>query len=51
MLLAALFATSFSVARTYASTTQHQLPHVTCSGDGCNELDPETTECAAMLTQ
>jgi hypothetical protein len=45
-LLAALFATFMTVARTYASTTQQQRPHVTCSGNGCDGLDPEATGCA-----
>ena len=29
------------------STTPHLLPRVTCSGDGCNGLDPEQAGCAA----
>src|SRR6266566_2975920 len=46
MLLAALFAAYTGVARTFASTAQLQLPHVTCSGNGCNGLDPISTGCA-----
>ena len=46
MLLAALFAAYSGVARIFASTAQLQLPHVTCSGNGCNGLDPISTGCA-----
>ncbi len=45
-LLAALLAASGGIARTYASAAQHQLPHVTCIGNGCNGLDPVATGCA-----
>ena len=44
--LAALFTTYAGVSRIFASTAQPQLPHVTCSGNGCNGLDPVTTGCA-----
>ncbi len=30
-----------------ANTTQRSLPHVTCSGDGCDGLNPATTGCSA----
>jgi hypothetical protein len=38
-----------SVSRTTTgqTPTKHLLPHVTCSGNGCNGLDPEQTGCAA----
>ncbi len=45
-LLAALLAASGGIARTYASAAQPQWLHVTCIGNGCNGLDPETTGCA-----
>ncbi len=45
-LLAALFAAYTGVSRISASTAQHLLPHVTCSGNGCNGLDPISTGCA-----
>ncbi len=38
---------SASRTNTNVSTTQHLLPRVTCSGNGCNGLDPEQTGCAA----
>jgi len=46
MLLAAVFAAYTGVSRISASTAQHLLPHVTCSGNGCNGLDPVATGCA-----
>jgi hypothetical protein len=46
MLLIALFGTFSQVATSYAHTAQPQRPHVTCSGAGCNGLDPEATGCA-----
>ena len=46
MLLAALFAAYTGVSRISASTVQDLLPHVTCSGNGCNGLDPVSTGCA-----
>ena len=45
MLLAAVFAAYTGVSRSSASTAQHLLPHVTCSGNGCNGLDPVATGC------
>lgn len=45
-LLAALFAAYTGVSRISASTAQNLLPHVTCSGNGCNGLDPVSTGCA-----
>lgn len=36
-----------SKTSTKASTIQHVLASVTCSGNGCNGLDPEKTGCAA----
>ncbi len=30
----------------YAEASQHALPRVTCSGTGCNNLDPVQTGCA-----
>jgi hypothetical protein len=30
----------------YAQASQHALPQVTCSGNGCNNLDPVQTGCA-----
>lgn len=45
-LLAALFAAYTGVSRISASTAQHLLPHVTCSGNGCNGHDPVSTGCA-----
>jgi len=45
MLLAAVFAAYTGVSRISASTAQHLLPHVTCSGNGCNGLDPAVTGC------
>ena len=44
-LLAAVFAAYTGVYRISASTAQHLLPHVTCSGNGCNGLDPAVTGC------
>jgi len=44
-LLAAVFAAYTGVSRISASTAQHLLPHVTCSGNGCNGLDPAVTGC------
>ena len=44
-LLAAVFAAYTGVSRISASTAQHLLPHVTCSGNGCNGLDPVATGC------
>ena len=44
-LLAAVFAAYTGVSRISASTAQHLLPHVTCSGFGCNGLDPVSTGC------
>lgn len=50
VLLAAIFVeaayASVSRANTNGSTAQHLLPRVTCSGNGCNGLDPEQTGCA-----
>lgn len=48
-LLAALFAgTAFAyVSASHATTAGHLAPHVTCSGNGCNGLDPVSTGCAA----
>lgn len=43
-LLAALFAAYTGVSRISASTAQQLLP--TCSGNGCNNLDPISTDCA-----
>ncbi len=43
-LLAALFAAYTGVSRISASTAQHLWP--TCSGNGCNGLDPIATGCA-----
>ena len=45
-LLAALFAAYTGVSRISASTAQQLLPYVTCSGNGCNGLDPISTGCA-----
>ncbi len=45
-LLAALFAAYTGVSRISASTAQQLLPHVTCSGNNCNGLDPIATGCA-----
>jgi hypothetical protein len=56
VLIAVVLVVSVFVGTAYASvsktttgqtTTQHLLPHVTCSGNGCNGLDPEQTGCAA----
>ena len=44
MLLAAVFAAYTGVSRISASTAQHLLP--TCSDNGCNNLDPISTDCA-----
>ncbi len=45
-LLAVLFASYMGITTISASTAKPQLPRVTCSGDGCNGLDPIATGCA-----
>jgi hypothetical protein len=49
LLFAALLLVAMFVGTVYASvsTAQRLLPRVTCSGNGCNGLDPEQTRCAA----
>jgi hypothetical protein len=51
VLLVAMFVgnvyASASKTNTNMSTAQHLLPRATCSGNGCNGLDPEQTGCAA----
>jgi hypothetical protein len=45
LLLAALFSSYIGIAKISASTAHILDPHVTCSGNGCNGLDPVATGC------
>jgi len=46
LLLAALFASYMGVTKISANTLHTLAPHVSCSGDGCDGLDPVATGCA-----
>jgi hypothetical protein len=47
LLLAALFSSYMGITKISASTADPLVHHVTCSGNGCNGLDPIATGCAS----